>query len=218
MLVVPEIDQLGVQTIQAYESRLRARIKVLYDNLEGIYPAMNLAISSSSGLFTIFLNAGDEVSEFFNSKEFSRELENVKNNWIIIHPMLSWSAIHIDNVKQVEDFFSQKNNAFISHQAVLFRTKMLRSFGGYNSTYKVIGDTALMYEFFRKGEPFISKLNFSKVEAPNFASANQRRSRVEYLHLILFKYQFHLKRIAILNFIKREALFLYRKVRAYNEF
>ena len=217
VLVIPATDHEASQTIQAYEDRIRAKIIVVNDNHEGIYPAMNLGIVNSSGLFSIFLNAGDEVSSSFDIEDFSHALRNVSENWVILYPTLSWDIQHVNHVNQVADFFKQSNEFFISHQAVLFRTSLLRKFGGYNPRYKVIGDTALMYQFFEQGEPNMSDFNFSIVEAPNFASINQRKSRVEFLVLILTTYQWDIKLIAARNFIKREASYLNRRIRSDNE-
>lgn len=211
VFVVPGSDHAAVQAIKLYEKRLAARISIVNDIQKGIYPAMNLGIHSSSGEFSIFLNAGDEVSDSFNLEDFSYELGNVRENWVILRPTLSWSVHHIEHASQVEDFFSLNSDAFISHQAVLFRTEILRELRGYNSRYKVIGDTALMYQFFKRGKPFMSSNNLSKVETPKFASINQRKSRVEFLSLILSTYRWDIKLKATSNFFKREAVFLFLK-------
>ena len=217
MLVIPAADHEAAHTIQAYQDRIRAKIIVLNDNHEGIYPAMNLGIFHSSGLFSIFLNAGDEVSSSFDIEDFSHELRNVSENWVILYPTLSWDIRHVSDVDCVADFFIQNKKVFISHQAVLFRTYVLRKDGGYDPRFKVIADTALMYQFFKQGKPYMSGINFSIVEAPNFASINQRKSRVEFLVLILTTYQWDIKLIAARNFIKREAGYLIRRIRSLNE-
>lgn len=218
VLVIPATDLASAGTIQSYKNRLKTKVIVVNDNNEGIYAAMNLGILNSSGIFSIFLNAGDEVSSKLNFKELPLELANIKEGWIILRPDLSWSLHHITHLSQVMDFFVQKNASFISHQSVLFRTELLRDFGGYDSKYKVIADTALMYQFFKRGDPYMSSLIFSEIETPNFASLNQRRSRIEFMVLILFTYGWDIKLMAFSNFIKREVQFLHSRMRRESEY
>ena len=213
VLVIPRTDHVSAGCFHAYENLLTSRIQILYDKNEGIYSAMNMGVLNANGKYSVFLNTGDEVFDSIDIEGFTSEIRNVKQDWVVTNPILSWPIEHIKRIDQINDFFTLKTNVFISHQSILFRTEALREIGGYNTRYKVIGDTALIYEFFKLGEPYMSDLNFSKVEVPNFASLNQRRSRIEFLSLVLFKFSWSIKVITIFNFLNREIRFLHHRIR-----
>ena len=211
IVVIPKGDDESLRYIRSKQGELPLGLKVVNDQNKGIYAAMNLGIANATGIFTIFLNAGDEISSAIQIGKFCKEVREIDENWAILQPSLSWSTKHIRKEGQLEEFFTLGAEVFVSHQSVLFRTDVLRKIGGYKSSYKVIGDTVLMFEFFKRGSPYMSSTIFTKVEIPSFASVNQRRSRLEFLFFVLTTYSCRLKRITIFNFLKREFRFILSK-------
>jgi glycosyltransferase involved in cell wall biosynthesis len=110
---------------------------------KGIYDAMNKGIAKASGEYCLFLNSGDvlvddevlsKVSTYLNSQKsfYYGNLILEKNNSKEEH--IAPPNINLDFIL---------NNTFW-HPCVFIRTDLFKSFGHYDSSFKICGD----YEFF----------------------------------------------------------------------
>ena len=100
----------------------------------------------------------------------------------------------------------------ISHQTIFFSRDAFDKVGGYDLKFKVAADTKLIIEFFRIADPAWIDFPTVKVEKPKFASANNKRSRLECLIIALTAVPKEMKSRAIRNILHREASALRRKI------
>ena len=123
--------------------------KLLQDQGDGVYSAMNQAIFDSSEKDWLwFLNAGDE---FIHSNSYSRvieEIQKVNSRWIFGgHRLSSESSKTLGDFKSPNKFKISNQlfaKRYISHQATVFQVGFLHLLNGFNTTFRVAADWDLM--------------------------------------------------------------------------
>jgi glycosyltransferase involved in cell wall biosynthesis len=212
LLVVPNDDVKSIAIWKSAIKKLEIPMRIIHDNNEGIYNAMNLGIQSSLGKYVCFWNAGDELFSPENMNKLISNLESSKHEWLIFQGDFSWHKPLALTEFEVKDFLSHKPNSFISHQCLVVRRDMLLSLKGFNSSFKVAGDTAQITQLFSRVKPDFFDLPVVKVEIPNIASKNHRRSRVESVVVALIFLRGSMRFRAISNIILSEISRIFRRV------
>lgn len=123
--------------------------KVLPDSGNGIYSAMNLAISESEEEDWLwFLNAGDELARNDSLALVENHILEARAKWIYGgHKLGSDSGLVLGEVKspiafRVENqLFAKK---YISHQATIFKNQFLQELGGFRENLRIAADWDLM--------------------------------------------------------------------------
>lgn len=110
---------------------------------EGIYDAMNKGIAKASGEYCLFLNSGDALVDDEVLSKVSTNLNSNKSFYYgnLILEKNNSKEEHIAPPNINLDFIL--NNTFW-HPCVFIRTDLFKSFGHYDSSFKICGD----YEFF----------------------------------------------------------------------
>jgi hypothetical protein len=84
---------------------------------------------------------------------------------------------------------------------------------GFNSNFKVAGDTAQITQLFSRAMPEFFDLPVVRVEIPNLASRNHRRSRVESVFVALLYLRGSMRLRAVSNIILSEISRLFLRIR-----
>ena len=135
--------------LQASDSRIR----IIEQEGTGIYSAMNQGIESVDGEFTWFMNAGDR---FATSSVLAHAVEEIsKSGTGIVIGGYQISGGSSDktfnypsgNVTTLVFAFNRRGGC---HQAMIFRTQILRDFGGFNTSYSLAGDFDLVLKVIKK--------------------------------------------------------------------
>lgn len=147
MIIVVGSSQDGTLTVARELEVVDHRVRVVEQKDSGIYRAMNNGIDLANGKFTWFMNAGDR---FFSPMVLSHAV-----NQISIEPVnivvggyqvfdgssgktYSFSEKHIT----WRDFaFTRRGGC---HQAMIFRTQILKEHGGFNTSYSLASDFDLV--------------------------------------------------------------------------
>ncbi len=213
LLVVPNDDVKSIAIWKSSIKKLEIPMRIIHDNNEGIYNAMNLGIQSSLGKYICFWNAGDELFSPENMNKLISKLESNQHEWLIFQGDFSWHKPLVLTDFEVRDFLSHKPNTFISHQCLVVRRDVLLSIKGFNSNFKVAGDTAQITQLYGRAMPDFFDIPVVKVEIPNVASKNHRRSRVESVFIALIFLRGSMRFRAITNITLSEFSRIIQKVR-----
>ncbi|MEQ8688374.1 MAG: glycosyltransferase family 2 protein [Imperialibacter sp.] len=118
----------------------------------GIYDAMNKGILRANGKWLIFMNAGDV---FYSSDTLSNIFE--KNSFDGFDVIYGKHVTNYGDYSYVNGQLAPLDSIWkkmpFSHQAVFCKTEWLKK-RGFDTTYKVVADHDMMYEYYRGGAKF----------------------------------------------------------------
>jgi len=211
IVVIPKSDLVSQETLNNYQNKATYPVVISNDSGNGIYPAMNVGLSSSRGAYVIFLNAGDEI---FDTNQFDKNIQRIINlspRWAILGSHLPWNSCYSTHLGMAEQFLKQEHGAYVSHQTVLAKRDFLENLGGFDTSFKIAADTFLTMKMTAISTPMLMEGIAIKVESGNTVTKSNRLSRYETLRAILKTTSNLNKYIALRNFLLREAHFLKRK-------
>lgn len=111
----------------------------------GIYDAMNKAVTLASGKYVLFLNAGDTLEYDFNDiATFNNDFSFIYGNVSLINPKGDFLYTIKSPSLNLESFFSKMP---ICHQTIFYNTNYLKP---YNLTYKIIADRVETFRIFQE--------------------------------------------------------------------
>jgi putative colanic acid biosynthesis glycosyltransferase len=158
----------------------KINVKILSEQDDGIYDAMNKGIKLSRGKYLLFLNAGDLM--LADNKELRSFIEAIpKNVDIACFPALMRDG---DNSLPLMPGHFSRHKMPTSHQAMLFLRKFAL-LNLFNSRYKVAGDFDLYLRADKKNlfaHPTIKFL--TEIEREGYASNNPVLAYMEYLNIV----------------------------------
>ena len=205
IVVVPSSDFRTRDWLEANYGVPKSQIRVVLDNGQGIYDAMNLGIAHARGKFICFWNSGDLLSNRENLKNLIERLSSTTESWVVCKAKLEWMKSTSYNSGSMYDFLIGKPNNFISHQTVIIDRLKLKTLGLFNTKYRVAADTDLLirsyYEFGEPGQ-FVNEVVY--VQTPQFAATHNRRSRIEILKITLEQFRFTDRYRALSHLLIRE--------------
>ncbi|QWD07842.1 glycosyltransferase [Polynucleobacter paneuropaeus] len=157
----------------------KINVKILSEQDDGIYDAMNKGIKLSRGKYLLFLNAGDLM--LADNKELRSFIEAIpKNVDIACFPALMRDG---DNSLPLMPGHFSRHKLPTSHQAMLFLRKFAL-LNLFNSRYKVAGDFDLYLRANIENlfsHPTVKFL--TEVEREGYASNNPALAYIEYLKI-----------------------------------
>ena len=131
------------RTLQSEDLRLR----LIEQKGTGIYQAMNEGLGAASGIYTWFMNAGDKFTSEKILKAAVNEIAKNDFGLVIGSHQIQGSTKNYSN-RYPEGKVTAINFAFNRgggcHQAMIFRTEILKEIGGFNLSYSLASDFDLV--------------------------------------------------------------------------
>ena len=135
--------------------RIESRILLIEQGGSGIYEAMNEGLATASGEFTWFMNAGDR---FASTSTLAHAVGHISQNNVgaVI------GGYRIESSSQNKTYsYPPRNITGLSfafnrrggcHQAMIFRTNILKDLGGFNTSYSLAADFDLILKVIQKSK------------------------------------------------------------------
>ena len=124
---------------------------------QGIYPAMNTAVESAAGEFAYFANSGDE---FFRPEVLTGAQQLLRDHVWGFGPVevIQENGRRVftpkwDYLREAAKGFS--SGLFPSHQGTFARTSTLRDLGGFDTSFSIAADYAMVLQLSRLADPAI---------------------------------------------------------------
>lgn len=179
ILVVPRGDLKSVTLWEKCKSDAGIQMRILHDANQGVYHAMNIGGRSAKGDYICFWNAGDELISPSAMRILVSRLQENQPEWLIFQGDFSWRKPLLLSGSEVRSFVMHNSNSFISHQCMAVRENLFNSLQGFNTHFDIAADTEQMTRLFLKVTPAFENIAVVRVETPNLAAKNHRRSRFE---------------------------------------
>lgn len=135
--------------------RIESRILLIEQSGSGIYEAMNEGLATASGEFTWFMNAGDT---FASTSTLAHAVVYISQNKVgaVI------GGYRVESSSQNKTYsYPPRNITGLSfafnrrggcHQAMIFRTNILKDLGGFNTSYSLAADFDLVLKVIQKSK------------------------------------------------------------------
>ncbi len=160
-------------------------IKVLIENDNGIYSAMNKGINLANSQFIIFINSGDTI--------------NIKilNKFFLLKPNNNFSYVFGYKIKNEKNLYFILKNIFIkfesmlklrlpsSHNSIIYTTKALKN-NKFNCNYLFGADFDQMLNLYKRKHKFIHKSmdKISTINKDGYISINRENSYQDYINIL----------------------------------
>ncbi len=204
IVVHPSSDQCSKVVISKYRENILFQLKEVFDQGIGIYSAMNLGAEAATGRYLTFWNSGDLADGTAALSSLCSVLQESSEHWLISQGAFDWRPAQKLTLENLLGFVTHASECFISHQTTFFSRKAFLAAGAYDNKYKVAADTKIITRFFLMYTPQFIHFSTVVVEAPNFASTNNRLGRKESILISVKDLPWALKWQSVKNFFFRE--------------
>ena len=184
IIVCPVDDIATISFMKSFIQGTDLTISLHHDLGSGVYQAMNQGAKFSNGHYLVFWNAGDSCSSVKELNNFAVDLGSSSPEWGIFQANFDWRQNQILNSNNLKRFVLQKGG-YISHQSVVMKKINFESQGGFDSTFKVAADTALITKFWKRYGVRFFDVTLVNVEFPKFSAKYNRLGRIENLKISL---------------------------------
>lgn len=153
------IDSSSNKSIEQTIKSINCDAEIIYEWQEpqGIYPAMNAAISLSGDENLIwFLNPGDTLTDSRILSELRRKINKDRKEWGFAQAVAEnpKGAIPFpDSSDLISSFELLSGRLRISHQAMLISKNSLQNIGNFDVTFKIASDFQMQYRLLASSEP-----------------------------------------------------------------
>jgi glycosyltransferase len=135
--------------------------KIIEQEPEGIYSAMNMGLTQAESELCMFLNGGDE---FCDPQAFINFVNKITSHEWAYSPIYIASD-HNDSHRKYEfnPYSPLKHRLslkFVPHPGTLYRTDILKLMGGFNTSFSVAADQELAMRFGQRSHPRIGHIPF----------------------------------------------------------
>jgi GT2 family glycosyltransferase len=182
------VDSSSNQEISNYVSINKISnhdIKYIWVEPEGIYQAMNLGLSlCKEDSLVWFLNPGDELIDVKALRTLINLIETNDCDWGFcqaVYDRSQQSAFPLD-ANGVNAFKILTGRIPVSHQAVLSKTNLLNTLGGFDLKYEIAADLDLLTRMIMHTEPIF--LNLAMVKIDSFGTSHKKLVK---LYLEIFR-------------------------------
>ena len=135
--------------------RIESRILLIEQSGSGIYEAMNEGLAAASGEFTWFMNAGDKFASTSTLAHAVGYISQNKVGAVIGGYRIESSSQNKTysypprNITGLSFAFNRRGGC---HQAMIFRTNILKDLGGFNTSYSLAADFDLVLKVIQKSK------------------------------------------------------------------
>ncbi len=211
--VIPSTDQESLNTWNEFRTSVGTNFRLTNDLGVGVYEAMNVGIASASKEYICFWNAGDELQELNGSlQQTLRFLTDEKPGWLLVNGIFNWRENYAPSERELRNFILHRNRGFVSHQTTIVSKQFFHKIGCFNSKFRIAADTAVITQLAQLASPSILNVQLVRVEKPNFAAVNNRRSRLESLLIAIMFLRGGSRIEAVINIIRGELQVFIRKI------
>ena len=212
VLVIPREDKETLNFLRKFNAENDMRLKITFDDSNGIYPAMERGAKASSGKFFTFWNSGDYLASRSQMNSLLDALEHERARWVLTGGMFSWVNYPTPNMALHKKFLLQTPGSYISHQCVLFSKEAFFNQHLFNFNYQVAADTEQIFRLSKLSVPNYLPFSAVGVEEGNYSAVRHRRARLELFSIAMFNLT-GIDRIKALGNLTRQNLgFLFRKL------
>jgi glycosyltransferase involved in cell wall biosynthesis len=148
----------GSTTSLPLDQALSIPVHVISEPPTGIYPAMNRGLFAAQGRYTYFLNAGDVLAD---SRVLDRMITGLRE---ADFPLWAFGAVRFYNASgelltepdwsypaERKRLFAR--GRFPAHQGFISQTETMRTLNGFDTSYRITADYAMMLELSRIADP-----------------------------------------------------------------
>jgi putative colanic acid biosynthesis glycosyltransferase len=168
-IVVGESRDLTLSEAMRYQGN-DSRIRVIEQQDTGIYGAMNLGLAAATGEFIWFMNAGDRfATPTVLSNGINALQESTAGIAIGGYQIDEKGGPHIYSdgpITALNFAFSRRGGC---HQAMVFRTKLIKELGGFNTLYSLAADFELVLKIILKWKAVRVSQLFALIEPGGLA-------------------------------------------------
>lgn len=204
VIVCPLSDVITRTYCNEFAAMDALHVVLVQDSGTGIYEAMNVGTAAASGNYLCYWNSGDLLFSMENLKVLCSRLELGQEDWVIAQGVFDWSTPQELSESNLWNFITHTPDSFVSHQTVFFKRKLVAGLGGYDTRFRVGGDTKLISQFAIHHPVGFFELPVVSVEKPNFAASNNKLARIETLLIALEILPLGLKLKSVVNILRRE--------------
>lgn len=213
VLVIPREDIQTLDFVSKFSSEHNVDFNVAFDELNGIYPAMEKGAIASGGKFFTFWNSGDHLGSSSQMDALLEALENVAAKWVLTGGIFTWVDYAVPDENQLRKFLLQSPGGYISHQCVLFSKSAFFNQHFFNLKYQVAADTDQIFRLSKLSRPDFLPFSVVKVEEGNYSATRHRRARLELFPIAIINLRGFDRIVAVGNLIRQNMTFLFRKLR-----
>lgn len=142
-----------LQTRQAEFCVAGRQMRIVSEPDTGIYNAMNKGLQMAKGEYCLFLNSGDGLADVRVVEQVIPLLQGADVYYadaIFCTGGQTINRVYPDRLSL--DFFYEDS---LCHQAVFYRSSVLRAIGGYDETYRLIADWGMNVRLLRANRRFV---------------------------------------------------------------
>ncbi len=213
VLVIPREDNQTLDFVKKFSSEHNVDFNVVFDDSNGIYPAMEKGAIASGGKFFTYWNSGDHLCSSSQMEFLLDALENIKAKWVLTGGVFNWVDYPVPNENLLRNFLLQSPGGYISHQCVLFSKSAFFNQNFFNFKYQVAADTDQIFRLSKLSRPDFLPFSAVSVEEGNYSATRQRRARLELFPIAIINLRGFDRIVAVGNLIRQNMAFLIRKLR-----
>ncbi|MHB1349604.1 MAG: glycosyltransferase [Desulfobulbaceae bacterium] len=159
-IIVDGASEDGTKDWLCQITKSRPNVVFISEPDRGIYDAWNKALPMVQGEWTIFLGAGDKLKNSTILETCIQNLENVSVNINLAYGYIEYINHFTDKAGRpseaewegIDGSWAWCRPVLPNHQAVFHRKKLFFEKGGFDTSYKFAGDTAMILpELMRNG-------------------------------------------------------------------
>lgn len=189
-------DLIGVEVVvvdgsadrQVVESVLRDNPTVPaeygWEAPAGVYPAMNSALGRAHGEYAYFLNAGDRLHDPNALVRIRELIHQTRPAWLYAQVCFI-DELGIETTPPPFDYSSERaacfaRGRFPPHQGVIADTDLIKELGGFDTSYLVAADYALILRLAMHADPVESPIVLADFSRGGLSTTAWRRANKEF--------------------------------------
>lgn len=206
LVVIPKDDSNSVALWERFKVEATIEMRIVHDQNQGVYHAMNIGAKEAKGDYICFWNAGDQLISPNSLQKLIKKLKLDQPIWLVFQGDFSWRKPIVLSEAEVQSFLLHNPKSFISHQCIAVMRNQFNSMHGFNTHYSVAADTDQMTKLFLTTRPVFENTPVVRVERPNLAATHHRRSRIESFVIALNSLKGTMRILAIKNIFRAEVI------------
>lgn len=212
VLVIPKDDNLSLDFLEKFKNEHGCTMRIIFDDANGIYQAMEKGAQASTGKYFTFWNSGDNLGSISDMELLLDALVKEAAGWVLTGGLFSWVEYPVPSTASLRNFLLQYPGGYISHQCVLFSKSAFVDQQFFNLNYQVAADTDQIFRLSKLSTPGFLPYAVVKVEEGNYSATRHRRARLELFSIVASNLKGFDRITALVNLIRQNMKFLLQKL------